>query len=227
MWNAIFSWLKRLFAPKQTEQGVSPHEPVTEIPMQKPVVLPPGKKYTHMHPIDWVRKEKREKDPREISGSKDNPVIQEYLEHCDNIGGFKDGKLHHDEVPWCSALPNAAADSCGCFKTNNALASSWDKYSQCGAKRFKKGDKIPEGAIVRIAHPGGHVTLANSPFTWTGSGTFPGLGGNQGNRINVSSYSQEHIVSIHDWKAKPGTLLAPIGTKAGSIEADGNKQSTR
>ena len=155
------------------------------------------------------------------SGSQDNPRIQWYLEHCDNIGGFKDGKLHHDEVPWCSALPNAAADACGCFKTNNALASSWDKYSQYGAKKFKKGDRIPEGSLVRIAHPGGHITLANESFVWTGRGTFPGLGGNQSNRINVSEYDQAHIVSIHGWAPKPGTALAPIGTAPGAVDQVG------
>lgn len=178
-----------------------------------------------LHPIDWVRNEKKTLDPKEISGTaKNNPRIQWYLEHCDNIGGFKDGKLHADEVPWCSALPNAAADACGCLKTNNALASSWDRYS---GKSYKKGDKIPEGAIVRIAHPGGHVTLANKAFTWSGTGSFEGLGGNQGNMIKVSSYSQKYIVSIHDWAPKPGVVIPAVKSSSTGSAADGDKESTR
>jgi uncharacterized protein (TIGR02594 family) len=209
-WQRFWQWLSSLF---KTEK------PVTK-PAEKPVA-PVKRKgpYTHQHPIDLARKHLGLK---EISGSKHNPQIQEFHEACDNIGGRKDNKLHPDEVPWCSSFINWLAEQCGCEKTNNALASSWDKYV---GKTYKRGELIPEGAIVRIAHPGGHVTLNNKPFQWVGTGMFEGLGGNQSNRVCVAEYRKTDIVSIHDWKPKPGTVLAPIGTKPSDSEGEGG--STR
>jgi hypothetical protein len=79
---------------------------------------------------------------------------------------------------------------------------------------------------VRIAHPGGHVTLCNKRFRWIDGRSFEGFGSNQGNSIKVSSYSTSHIKSVHKWKPKPGTKLAPIGSRAG--DATGSEgESTR
>lgn len=207
--NSFLAWLKSLLEPKP------PAKVEAEVEAAKTA-------YTHMHPLDWIRNEARTLNGvKEIAGSKDNPRIVWYLKACGNIGGER--KNHHDEVPWCSALPNRAAMECGCEKTDNALASSWDKYP---GRKFKKGDRIPKGAIVRIAHPGGHVTLADEEFTWTGKGSFLGCGGNQGNMIRVSPYQQADIITIHDWCPKKGTVLAPI--RSASLGVSGRAgESTR
>jgi uncharacterized protein (TIGR02594 family) len=187
---------------------------VSKKPVDKPVDI--GENYTHRHPIDWMRGERGQK---EIPGVKDNPRIRWYHSHCANIGS----KEHPDEVPWCSSILNAAADECGMKKTDNALASSWDHYGT------DVGAYVPEGAIVTIKHAGGgrHVCLANRKFNRYNDATFEGLGGNQGNMVKVSVFSCSTIVSCRTWFSKPGTVTAPIGTKAGDIDGDGDKESTR
>lgn len=158
--------------------------------------------YTHLHPIDVLRSVAGQ---HEILGPKDNPLIAHFHEHSGNLGVHSDGADYHDEVPHCSSAQNWAADGAGCEKTNNALAASWNNY--VGVK-LNKGDKIPEGSLVCL---GSHITLANDPFVWTGVGTFNGFGSNQGNSIKTSVYAQSKIQSVHLWKPKRGTILAPIG----------------
>lgn len=170
---------------------------------------------TFPHPIDWMRGELGQK---EIPGKQDNPRIREYHKHCANIGS----KEHPDEVPWCSSILNAAADNCGMYKTDNALASSWDKYG------IDTGDVVEQGDIITIRHEGGgrHVCLANKTFRRSLSKTFEGLGGNQSNAVKVSTYRVSTIVACRKWIKKPGTITAPIGSppETGPI-ADGSKES--
>ncbi len=182
----------------------------------RPRPVPLEGPFTHSHPIDWMR---GELGVREIPGPRDNPRIRKYYTHCANIGS----KEYPDEVAWCSAILNAAADECGMFKTDNALASSWDEYGE------DLGAYVPEGAIITIRHPSGgrHVCLANRKFNRYNDATFEGLGGNQGNMVKVSEFPCAHIRSVRKWSAKSGTITAPIGTSAGAVEGDGTKESTR
>lgn len=155
-----------------------------------PVVLPPEDAKL-LTPIAWARGELGNK---EIPGAQDNPRIRWYHTHCANIGS----KEHPDEVAWCSSFLNAAADECGMEKTDNALASSWDKYGE------DSGDQVEEGDIITIRHPDGsrHVTLANKAFNRKNDQTFEGLGGNQSNSVKVSVYKTSEIVSARKWKPK-------------------------
>lgn len=150
---------------------------------KKPAPVPS----TGMRPIDWLRGELGQK---EIKGKQDNPRIRWYHKHSANIGS----KEHPDEVPWCSSILNAAADETGYEKTDNALASSWDKYGEpCG-------DWVEEGDIVTIAQPGRHVTLANKRFNRKTDKTFEGIGGNQGNACKVSVYNTSTIKACRKWQ---------------------------
>lgn len=186
-------------------------------------IVPAG--YTHLHPLDILRSVRGE---REILGSKDNPLIAHFHEHSGNLGKHSEGADYHDEVPHCSSAWQWACDGGGCYKTDNALASSWDKYHEmCGAIQLKIGDWVEEGDLVRIAHPGGHITAANRRFRWTGKGSFEGFGSNQNNTIKTSTYEQAHIKSVHRIKAKPGTVLAPINTPPVPSTGVGNGESTR
>jgi len=171
-----------------------------------------------MHPIDLCR---TKLGLKEIPGKLNNPEIQEMLEACDNIGGRKDKKVHPDEIPWCSALLNWLAEQCGMEKTNNALASSWDKYGE------SCGDWVEEGDIVTIAHPGRHVTLANKRFNRKTAKTFEGLGGNQGNRIKVSTYSCADIKAARKWKPLEGNTMPPVKSKSTSNGKPTTGESTR
>jgi lysozyme family protein len=162
--------------------------------------------YTHLHPIDILRSVAGEK---EILGSKDNPLIAHFHEHSGNLGTHSEGADYHDEVPHCASAQNWAQDGAGCEKSNNALASSYQGYAKkFGSRAYRKGDKIPEGAIITIP---GHVTRANKSFIWTGQGTFEGFGSNQGNTIKTSLYAQAKIITACDDMPKRGTALAPVG----------------
>lgn len=238
----FWNWLKNLF--KSREVVVEPL-PKVNTP-SKPVVAVRGPNhwkslvrsgvelhpffavpapYTHLHPIDFMRAFTGEK---EIPGSKDNILIAHFHEHAGNLGTHSDDKNDYsDEVPHCASAQNWAQDGCGCEKSNNALASSYEGYAKkFGSKSYKKGDTIPEGAIICLD---GHVTRANKSFKWTGLTTFEGFGSNQGNTIKTSIYNQSRIRTACDDKPKAGTVLAPIGilgTKPTPATGSGN-ESTR
>lgn len=163
-----------------------------------PIVLPPENSKL-LTPIIWARGELGNK---EIPGVQDNPRIRWYHTHCANIGS----KEHPDEVAWCSSFLNAAADECGMDKTDNALASSWDKYGE------DTGDQVDEGDVITIRHADGsrHVTMANKPFNRKTDSTFEGLGGNQSNSVKVSNYPTNQIVGARKWKPKFQSNPLPV-----------------
>lgn len=235
----FWEWLKKIFGVKGKSVEVSApqvpapikaeaHKPVEKTKEQesvsgpKPVYWKPlvingvnvhprfevPEPYTHLHPYDFVA---HFVGNHEKAGSADNVLLAHTHEHSANLGAHSDRNDYHDEVPYCASGMNWTADGTGSKKTQSALASSFDNYP---GKKLKKGDKVPKSALCRVAHPGGHITMANKDFVWTGHGTFEGLGFNQGNAIKVSVYDQAHIVSIHLWEPLPGTLWAPIGTHA-------------
>jgi uncharacterized protein (TIGR02594 family) len=140
------------------------------------------------HPIDFVRNELGQK---EVQGSQDNPRIRHYFTHCTNIGS----KEYPDEVPWCSALINTAAFESGYARTDSALASSWEHYG------IDSGDLVDEGEIVVIkrADGGRHVTLANKAFNRRTDRTFEGIGGNQHDSVNVTTFKVSSITATRSW----------------------------
>ena len=157
-----------------------------------------------MTPYEWVRGELGQK---EIYGSKDNPRIRWYHTASGNIGH----KEYPDETPWCSSILNKAADECGYYKTDNALASSWRRYN------VDAGSDVKQGDIVVID---GHVTLADKPFHKSKDNYFYGLGGNQSNMVKVSKYATSRIKAVRKWKKKGDITPAPrppSGSKIKSI----------
>lgn len=182
----------------KTQAALSKFDVALVLSKKPEVQVPVPDGSTHLAVIDWARGELGQK---EIAGKQDNPRIRWYHTHCANIGS----KEHPDEVAWCSSFLNAAADECGMEKTDNALASSWEKYGT------DTGDQVDEGDIIVIkrADGGRHVTLANKPFSRSKDKTFEGLGGNQSNSVNVSIYQVSNIVAARKWKPKAGTVPAP------------------
>jgi uncharacterized protein (TIGR02594 family) len=170
--------------------------------------------FTHMHPIDWMR---RELGTKEIAGKKDNPRIRWYHTFSKNIGS----KEHPDEVPWCASIMNACGVQCGMEISGSALAASYDAYG------VDTGDWVEEGDIVTLAQPGRHVTLANKRFNRKNDRYFQGLGGNQADSVKVSIYSCSVIKSARKWKPKPGTLTAPISSKFDAPIIKDDNESTR
>lgn len=183
------------------------------------------KPYTHLHPFDVLRSVAGEK---EIAGSKDNPLIAHFHEHCKNLGTHSDTNDYSDEVAHCSSALNWAADMSGCRKTDNALASSWS--SDEDATDVREGDWVEVGDIIhKRTGKQNHVTLCNKRFNRRTERYYDGFGSNQGNMIKTTTYPVADIISVRKWKPLPGTVLAPIGilgTKPVPATGSGSESTT-
>jgi uncharacterized protein (TIGR02594 family) len=122
----------------------------------------------------------------EIVGEKHNPQVLKYASDT-NIKG-----ITTDEIAWCSTFVNWVAWKSGLQYSGKANARSW----------------LNVGTKVTIPEPGDIVVFwRESPQSWKGHvGIFMGfsfdkkrvycLGGNQGNRVSVSAYRLDTVLSF-------------------------------
>lgn len=121
----------------------------------------------------------------EIVGSENNPEVLKYAEDT----GIKG--ITNDEIPWCSTFVNWVAWKAGLQISGKANARSW----------------LNVGTKVTSPEPGDVVVFwRESPQSWKGHvGIFMGvspdrkrvycIGGNQGNRVSVSAYRINTVLS--------------------------------
>ncbi len=121
----------------------------------------------------------------EFSGEQHNPEI---LKYASDTGIME---ITTDEIPWCSTFVNWVAWKCGLQHSNKPNARSW----------------LSVGQRVSSPEPGDVVIFwREHPQSWKGHvGFFLGLspdgsrvyclGGNQGNRVSVSAYRTETVLS--------------------------------
>lgn len=121
----------------------------------------------------------------EIEGDEHNPEILKYAEETKIKG------VTSDEIPWCSNFVNWVAWKSGLQYSGKANARSW----------------LNIGKKVTSPEPGDIVVFwRESPESWKGHvGIFLGispdrkrvycLGGNQGNRVSVSAYRLNTVLS--------------------------------
>jgi uncharacterized protein (TIGR02594 family) len=121
----------------------------------------------------------------EIIGQEHNPEILKYATET----GIKG--ITSDEIPWCSTFVNWVAWKAGLIQTGKPNARSW----------------LNVGTKVTSPEPGDVVVFwRESPQSWKGHvGFFLGLspdrkrvyciGGNQGNRVSVSAYRINTVLS--------------------------------
>lgn len=146
----------------------------------------------------------------EIVGDKHNPEVLKYAKET-NIPG-----VDTDEVAWCSTFVNWVAKKAGLQFSGKANARSW----------------LNVGVKVMVPEPGDIVVFwRESPQSWKGHvGIFLGLsadkkrvyciGGNQGNRVSVSAYRLDTVLSFQ--RLAPGkqlTIPEPV-LKTGSAGPD-------
>ncbi|MCK5311618.1 MAG: LysM peptidoglycan-binding domain-containing protein [Desulfobacteraceae bacterium] len=125
-----------------------------------------------------VAKQEMETGIQEISGSTHNPRIIEYHQATSL-------KATDDETAWCSSFVNWCMQQVGLEGTNSAAARSWLNW---GAEL----NQPKEGCIVVFRRGSsswqGHVGF----FTGIVGNHILTLGGNQGNEVNISSYSEKN-----------------------------------
>jgi len=121
----------------------------------------------------------------EIVGDIDNPEVLKYANETGITG------ITNDEIPWCSTFVNWVAWKADLEFTKKANARSW----------------LNVGKKVTSPEPGDVVVFwRESPQSWKGHvGIFLGvstdkkrvycLGGNQGNRVSVSAYRLNTVLS--------------------------------
>lgn len=122
----------------------------------------------------------------EIAGADDNPEILKYAKET----GIKG--VTNDEIPWCSTFVNWVAWKAGLQISGKPNARSW----------------LNAGTKVTSPEPGDVVVFwRESPQSWKGHvGFFLGvspdqkrvycIGGNQGNRVSVSAYRKDTVLSF-------------------------------
>ncbi len=122
----------------------------------------------------------------EIVGDQHNPEVLKYAKDTKIAG------VTTDEIPWCSTFVNWVAWKAGLQISGKANARSW----------------LNIGTKVTVPEPGDVVVFwRESPQSWKGHvGFFIGfsfdkkrvytLGGNQGNRVSVSAYRVDNVLSF-------------------------------
>lgn len=126
----------------------------------------------------------------EIRGPQNNPRIVMYHQTTE-------GRPAGDETPWCSSFVNYCVEQAGLRGTSSRWALSWHEQ---GWGRDVAGDP-QEGdiAVFRRSGPGGsggHVGF----FVAGDAHAIEVLGGNQGNRVNISSYPRDGRVGDTKYK---------------------------
>ena len=121
----------------------------------------------------------------EIVGDQHNPEVLKYAKDTKIAG------VTTDEIAWCSTFVNWVAWKAGLQISGKANARSW----------------LTVGTKVAVPEPGDVVVYwRDSPQSWKGHvGFFLGfsidkkriytLGGNQGNRVSVSAYRVDNVLS--------------------------------
>ena len=125
-------------------------------------------------------------DEREIYGEEHNSVIvkmsQEFLSW-----------VNDDEIPWCSSFVNYTSALAGYELSGKLNARSWENIGVCSMSDPRPGDivvlwrtskyswKGHVGYFVRFSDDGKYIYLK---------------GGNQSNRVNITKYPIERLVTI-------------------------------
>ncbi len=120
---------------------------------------------------------------REIVGKRDNPEVLKYFD----ILGY-DGARLKDETAWCSAYINWCAITAGLPYSGKLTARSW----------LNVGTKVTEPQLGDLV-----IFSRGNPKGWKGhvgvfirkeNGAIYTLGGNQGNQVNITPYTENRLL---------------------------------
>lgn len=121
---------------------------------------------------------------QEQNGSKHNPRIIEY-HGCTSL------KATADEIPWCAAFVNWCLRVAGVVGTNSARARSFLTWGvPVSLTEAQRGDIVVLSRGNNISE--GHVGF----YTGCKDNNVLLLGGNQSNRVSISTFPLSKIISI-------------------------------
>lgn len=142
----------------------------------------------------------------EFVGDQNNPEVLKYAKETGIAG------ITTDEVAWCSTFVNWVAHKAGLQKSGKANARSW----------------LNVGTKVTVPEPGDVVIFwRESPQSWKGHvEIYLGvsfdkkrvycIGGNQGNRVSVSAYRIENVLSYQRLSNSKSLVVPDPVLKRGS-----------
>lgn len=125
----------------------------------------------------------------EVQGQEHNPRILEYLATTT----LDRALAEQDETAWCSAFANWCVEKAGVKGTDSAWARSWLQWG----REPRPLEEVPVGAILIFSRgDGGHVGFWAGPGENHRPDIIRVLGGNQGNKVQVSSYPASRLLGI-------------------------------
>lgn len=135
---------------------------------------------------NWLKIARREEGVREISGPQHEVRILEYLAVCTNTSEALRAK---DETAWCSAFACWVMEEAGFESPRTAWARTW--YDARWGNEEDIGNPRVGALAVFSRGEGGHVGF----FLEDLGSKVKILGGNQGNRVKVSTYPKSGVMS--------------------------------
>jgi uncharacterized protein (TIGR02594 family) len=136
----------------------------------------------------WIAEAERHLGTTEIKGSKHTAEIVGWWKAI-KLGGIKD-----DETPWCAAFVGACLEASGIRSTRSAAARSY-----CAWGRLIRYPTY--GCIVVFTRAGGgHVGFVVGQDK---TGNLLVLGGNQGDAVNIKSFSRTRVLSYRWPEGEP------------------------
>jgi len=116
----------------------------------------------------------------EIPGPEDNPRIVAYHQSTTL-------EADDDETPWCSSFVNWCVQRAGVQGTRSALARSWLSWGQ--------ELTAPRRGCIVVLRRGSNAQQGHVGFYHDDAGDrILVLGGNQGNRVNISSFPKDRVL---------------------------------
>lgn len=166
----------------------------------------------------WLDVAKKYIGVKEIKGSKHNPIILDMLKRSYTALRQKIG-IYDDETPWCGTFVASVLEESG-LKHHIPTSFAWARsYLKVGTKL----NYPAVGCIVVFERgSGGHVGFVVGQDS---KGNLMVLGGNQGDKVSVASFSKSRVLGYRWCGFKtlpnPTRYKLPVlnGTKLSTNEA--------